>query len=51
MNRIVRLRGIEFQAYVHPPEEIVATVEQRGFRVAFDEHGLMWRAVVFEKTT
>lgn len=45
-----RVRRIDFQAYVHSPAEIVATAQRRGFSVAFEDSGLMWRTVVFAKT-
>ncbi len=49
-NWVFRVRRIDFQAYVHRPADILAAAARRGFTVAFDDHDLIWRVVVFEKT-
>lgn len=45
-NRIVRLRGRDFRAYVHPADDVVARVVRDGFQVTHDRERLFWRTVV-----
>lgn len=48
-NLWVRLRGIEFRAYVHPPRVIVGAAEQRGFRTVLEHKGLFWQIAALER--
>jgi 2-polyprenyl-3-methyl-5-hydroxy-6-metoxy-1,4-benzoquinol methylase len=44
--RVVR---IQFTAFVHPPELILAAVEHHGFRTRFNQRGLVWQVAAFER--
>jgi len=44
--RVIRL---QFRVFLHPPELIQATVQQRGFRTRFNERGLLWQVNAFER--
>lgn len=44
-----RMRGVDFRAYIHPPQAILDTARRAGFEVAFSERDFMWHGVVFEK--
>lgn len=44
-----RMRGVDFRAYIHPPQAILETATRAGFEVVFNEHDFMWHGVVFEK--
>jgi len=46
--RIVRL---QFRVFLHPPAQISAAVEQRGFKTALNQPGLLWQLVAFERTS
>ncbi|MDH3425546.1 MAG: hypothetical protein OEM22_02640, partial [Acidimicrobiia bacterium] len=48
-NGWLRFRKVDFQAYVHSNDEIVAAAAKQGFKVAFDDQDFIWRAMVFEK--
>lgn len=48
-NTYCRIRGIDYRAFVHPPEAIVATATTNGFEVAFQDRDFIWQAVVFER--
>lgn len=48
-NAYFRLRGLDFRAYVHPPDQIVATAATSGFEVVYRDQTFIWRAVVFER--
>lgn len=47
-NAYRRFRGVDFRAYVHHPDEILAVAAGHGFRPLMDEQGFIWRGVVFE---
>lgn len=49
-NAWIRLRGVDFRSFIHPPDEIEAAAESSGFAVAFRDSDLIWNAVVFERT-
>jgi magnesium-protoporphyrin O-methyltransferase len=44
--RVIRL---QFRIFLHPPELIQATVQQQGFRIKFNERGLLWQVNAFER--
>ena len=48
-NFMLRLRKVDFQAYVHSNDEIIAAAAGRGFKVAFDDQDFIWRTIVFER--
>jgi hypothetical protein len=43
-----RMRGVDFRAYIHPPQDILETATRAGYEVAFNECDFMWHGVVFE---
>jgi magnesium-protoporphyrin O-methyltransferase len=44
--RVIRL---QFRVFLHPPELIQAAVQQHGFRIRFNERGLLWQVNAFER--
>jgi magnesium-protoporphyrin O-methyltransferase len=44
--RVVRM---QFRVFLHPPELIQAAVQQQGFRIRFNERGLLWQVNAFER--
>lgn len=48
-NWFLRLRRVDFQAYVHPNDAIVECATSHGFKVAMDDRDFIWRAMVFER--
>ena len=49
-NLTFRLRGREFRSFTHPPAEMLAVVEQRGFRRTFAHRALVWQAAGLERS-
>jgi SAM-dependent methyltransferase len=47
---IFRLLGREFRTFAHPPSEMLAVVEESGFRRAFAHHALVWQVAGLERT-
>jgi hypothetical protein len=47
---IFRLLGREFRTFAHPPSEMVAVVEESGFRRVFAHHALVWQIAGLERT-
>ncbi|MGH7759932.1 MAG: class I SAM-dependent methyltransferase [Candidatus Dormibacteraceae bacterium] len=45
--RVIRL---QFRVFLHPPAQILAAVEQRGFKTSFNQPGLLWQLVALERT-
>jgi 2-polyprenyl-3-methyl-5-hydroxy-6-metoxy-1,4-benzoquinol methylase len=45
--RVIRL---QFRVFLHPPALILAAVEQRGFKIRFNQPGLLWQVVALERT-
>jgi 2-polyprenyl-3-methyl-5-hydroxy-6-metoxy-1,4-benzoquinol methylase len=45
--QIIRM---QFQVFLHPPELIVAAVEQRGFKTRLNDRGLLWQVIALERT-
>jgi magnesium-protoporphyrin O-methyltransferase len=48
-NWWLRVRSVDFQAYVHDPEGIVAVADAGGLRMAFADEDRVWRALVLER--
>jgi hypothetical protein len=46
--RIIRL---QFRVFLHPPQKILAVVEQHGFRSTFNARGLLWQVTALERTS
>lgn len=49
-NAFCRIRGVDFQAFIHPPQAILDRARQGGFTVVFNDHDFIWHGVVFERT-
>jgi magnesium-protoporphyrin O-methyltransferase len=49
-NTYCRVRGVDFRAFVHPPEQVMESASRGGFEVVFRDRDLIWNAVVFERT-
>lgn len=48
-NAWCRVSGVDFRAYVHPPEAILEAARRAGFAVAFRDRSWRWHAVVLER--
>jgi SAM-dependent methyltransferase len=48
-NLLVRLQRRSFRAYVHPPGDIIDTLERAGFALSADTRGSAWRTLVAER--
>lgn len=48
-NVFPRLSGLQFRAHVHDPAAMLGVIEQAGFRLVHDSHGLIWRTVVLAR--
>jgi hypothetical protein len=48
-NGLLRLRGRQFRAFVHPPGRMLQTLTDAGFSVRSDRAGLVWRTVAAER--
>lgn len=48
-NRLLALRGLDFRAFVHPPDAVVETIEDAGFELVLDRVGAIWRTVVLQR--
>jgi hypothetical protein len=40
---------MQFRVFLHPPELVLAAVEQHGFRTRINERGLLWQVTALEK--
>ncbi|MBB5790864.1 methyltransferase domain-containing protein [Jiangella mangrovi] len=49
-NLMMRLRGREYRAFVHPPEAMLAVLRSRGLRQTFAGGGLTWRIAGLERS-
>lgn len=49
-NLFMRLRSVQFRAFVHPPEQMLAELERAGLRVRADAAGPIWRTIMLERT-
>jgi len=45
--RVIRL---QFRVFMHPPDLILAAVEQHGFETKLNQRGLLWQVAALEKT-
>ncbi|GAC1508660.1 MAG: hypothetical protein NVS1B3_10120 [Candidatus Dormibacteraceae bacterium] len=43
------LFGIQFRVFLHPPEAILAAIEQHGFRTTSNNRGLIWQVAALER--
>ena len=48
-NVVFRLLRREFRTFAHPPAEMLAVVEERGFRRAFEHRPLVWQIAGLER--
>ena len=48
-NLIFRLLRKEFRAFAHPPSEMLAILEARGFRQTFAHHAPVWQVAGLER--
>lgn len=48
-NLILRLTRREFQIFLHPPRRILATSEEHGLRVIFDQTGVIWTVAALRR--
>lgn len=48
-NALLRARGRDFRAFVHPPQRMVRAIGAAGLHVRSDRSGLVWRTVVAER--
>jgi magnesium-protoporphyrin O-methyltransferase len=49
-NLLFRLRRREFRVFAHPPERMVAVVEERGLQQEYAHHPLVWQIAGFERS-
>jgi magnesium-protoporphyrin O-methyltransferase len=49
-NRVLALMGTSFRAFVHPPADMIATVQRNGFETSY-QHGYIWRVVAMQRRT
>lgn len=49
-NLVFRAIGLQFQVFLHPPAQILAIVEQRGFKTTLNQQGFVWQVVALERT-
>jgi len=45
--RVIRM---QFRVFLHPPDLILAAVEQSGFKTSLNERGLLWQVAALERT-
>ena len=48
-NRVLRLAGKSFQAYVHPPEAMLAVLQKQGLTARYQARGAVWHVVGLER--
>jgi magnesium-protoporphyrin O-methyltransferase len=48
-NFLFGLFRIQFRVFLHPPDQILAAVEQHGFKTRFNERGLLWQVAALER--
>jgi len=48
-NLVFRLLRREFRTFAHPPSEMLAVVEERGFRRTLDHRALVWQIAGLER--
>jgi magnesium-protoporphyrin O-methyltransferase len=48
-NLFFKLRRREYRSFVHPPDAMLAVLEERGLRDAFASHSLVWQVAGLER--
>ncbi len=48
-NLALRVARRQFQVFLHPPERILATAEERGLTTALNRPGLVWQVAALER--
>jgi magnesium-protoporphyrin O-methyltransferase len=48
-NLLLRLGRREFQVFLHPPDEIIATTKQRGLKLVLDQPGMIWTVAALRR--
>lgn len=48
-NGLLRARGRRFRAFVHPPRQMIHTLEKGGFHIRSDHAGLVWRTLAAQR--
>jgi 2-polyprenyl-3-methyl-5-hydroxy-6-metoxy-1,4-benzoquinol methylase len=48
-NAVYRLLRKEFRAFVHPPSAMFGVLSDRGLRMTFEHHGLIWQVAGLER--
>ena len=48
-NLVFRLRQKEFRTFAHPPERMLAVLEERGLHHAYAHHPIVWQIAGFER--
>jgi magnesium-protoporphyrin O-methyltransferase len=51
VNLAFRVIRMQFRIFLHPPERILAAVEERGFKTRLNQPGLIWQVVALETTS
>jgi magnesium-protoporphyrin O-methyltransferase len=49
-NRFEQVRGRSFRAFIHPADGLLARLEKSGFRLASDDHDMVWRTLVLVRS-
>ncbi len=49
-NGLCRISRMDFRAFVHPADAMLASLSRHGFQIGLDEVGLVWRSVVMART-
>jgi len=49
-NVLLRLTRREFQAFVHDPDQILATAERRGLTTALNQTGVLWQVAALRRS-
>ncbi len=50
-NTYCKIRNVDFRAFVHPVDDIMATARKAGFVPAHSNQDFVWRGVVFERAS
>ena len=48
-NLWLRIRKVDFEAFVHPIDQMLALMEAKGFTQTFNTNSPRWQGVIFEK--
>jgi magnesium-protoporphyrin O-methyltransferase len=48
-NLVFRLLRREYRTFVHPPDAMLAVLEERGLRDAFTSRSLVWQVAGLER--